>query len=251
VVPGESLDADRSLGLVEKKMIEYHVLRVILGILLIVLVRSVRRIHWTAQLIACADAVFVFRVYWTFSAILHLLPARVWSGFWWRGIWLPLEIVHLGMVIGITWVLFDAICWRLISRLERQLLVMMILAIGGILIIASWHWMPGNVFQALLTIRQYLYLVILVGVIWGWWWFTLQRPLTRIPDVLQILSLGWIGWIFWQFVLSTTGAGGMIWTILPRTLSSWKWTTYLALSGQIGVSVYWLVSLRNSLRGKP
>lgn len=229
-------------------MPEYHILRALLGLLLLVLVRALRRIHWTSELVACADAVFVFRIYWAFSAILHFLPARVWSGLWWRGIWLPLEVLHAGLIIGVTWVLFDAICWRLITRLERQLLVMMILAIGGILIIASWHWTPGNVFQALLTVRQYLYLVVTIGVIWEYWWFTLQRPLARIPEVLRVLALGWCGWMFCQFVLSTTGAGGMIWTILPRTLTNWKWVTYLMLSGQLGVGLYWWASLRNSLR---
>ena len=147
--------------------------------------------------------------YFAVSAVALIIPANLYSAAYWRVIWTPIEIVRLGLAIMLSLQLFDVTTTMLRDR-ERHAVIGFGMSAGIAICLVAWLWQPENWFQGFASIRQYAYLSMACGFLCTWVWLRWIRP---VP--VAFIYGSWALWLIWAVLMSSTGKGGLLWTVTP------------------------------------
>lgn len=177
------------------------------------------------------------------EALSNLLPQRVDDPMWWRYEWLPLAALRLSLAVLAALNAFSFLRGQTLP-VERRLLLTFSAIIGLAVVLMGFAWRPENRFQAAITVRQYVYLMLAVACSVAWWYVLVRRPV-----VLTIGSFlhGWLwcAWLWPAFVLSATGKGGLLWFIIQWSGNRAAWVTVseICLCLQVAIAGIWCISI--------
>jgi hypothetical protein len=187
---------------------EYFVIRILLACCLSLLIRP--------------EIPKPLRRYTEFMTVNQLLPQFLTSAQWWRAVWVPLEIIQAVLGFYVCSTIFAMATEYKTYRSERTYILAFAFCIASVFVIAAWIWSPQNLFQDFTIIRQYYRLILLVVCLLTSVWFGLVKPIeTEKP--LKVLVTAWTIWLACQFIMSTTGSGGLLWSFADRYKNGLFW----------------------------
>ncbi len=203
-------------------MLEFHVLRAVLGgmqlfLVWMILRRNIGYIWWFAVLAGL-------------SSVYNLVPSYPYSDAWKHWVQTPVLMAMLALSILATLEIFAFMRRRTFAE-ERALLLAWGIVLAAAPVVLAWLWTPANWYQAVMILRQYALMGLTTGYAGAWLWVTFMRPL-RIERQIEEHGNLWLAWLLASSVLSSTTTGGLFWTIAPRDEWTWRFVTGLMLCAQ-------------------
>jgi len=218
-------------------MFEFHLLRVILGLmqLAIVVVLLQRDIGYLVR----------FGVLMFVSGAMNLAPAYPDDESWKYFLQVPTYAVILALMIDAT-IEFFAFLRRRTFIEERGALLVFAAIVGLIPVWIFWVWPGDNWYQNVMLIREYVLMWLAAGFLAAWCWLRAVRPVYtehRIADHGEF----WGFWLISAAALASTTKHGAIWRFSEWKGSEdlWRIATDVALLAQVCICVGFLVNLRS------
>ncbi len=197
--------------------------------------------------VGCIAVVFRYRfsslsAYLAVDAFEHAVPAILYSPAWWRHVSLPIRVVQLVAAIwAMAWIMRR--CAATMYPIDRRYLTGTSWLTGAAVGMIGFYWVPREPFHAFDSGRQFCYMGMLVsfGVFLE---YLGRRRWLELDRESRVFAIGWLAWMGFQFLGSITGAGNLLWDVVPWKGGAawWYGVSCASLAGQIAVCLWWALN---------